>query len=115
MTFQHKDPQGDQTQLSDFGVPGTAKPKEKIIIEVVAKWEKSDSEYSPSGYSGSSEIIHHPRGYPSINGGRYSPDFGNETVESIKKHYLDHYQSWYQDKEVIVKVKVEKDERQCLT
>ena len=86
---------------------------EKIIVNVEATWEKSNSVYAVSGYTGGYTIIGYPPGYPQINGGYGSPDFGEYNVEWIRKKIINDWIGWemLEGKTLIVKIKVTRDDR----
>lgn len=84
--------------------------KLRMLIEVAAKWEKSDSKNCNCGYKGGWQIITCV-GFPDVRGSYSSHDF-DHTTESIKqeiiKQYTDRYNSKY---DITVKLTVVKDER----
>jgi hypothetical protein len=96
---------------------------ETITINVECAWEKSDSKYCDSGYSGYWQIVGpngtthgHPKGYPQINGGCHTPDMCAlwPDVESLRQKFLNEYKEWemLSDKKIIVDIKVIKDDRE---
>lgn len=92
--------------------------KEKIIIEVSAYWEIRDKSWGDKDASGRKyTTIYHGgwditkcAGHPEINGGHGSPNF-TETLESIRKYFMDLYSERNPNNTIIVKLKITKDDR----